>query len=172
MINFFILGERVDTSIFCSSTIKSNRSISENSSPEICITEPIKDIQSENISTTNLPIKERSHQRLLQAPSTVNSILNIDSANISGIITLTPIGLLSEQLQDNDKYTPPTIKPPDYIPSLRNPPLAPKRQNTRMIQQYEFDDTTTPTTILHRHDIASTSISETMKTTSTRKVGN
>jgi hypothetical protein len=39
-----------------------------------------------------------------------------------------------------------------------------------MIQQYEFDDTTTSTTILHRHDIASTSISETRKTTSTRKV--
>ncbi|CAF4199140.1 unnamed protein product, partial [Rotaria sordida] len=74
--------------------------------------------------------------------------------------------------EDNDKYTPPTIKLPDYIPTLRNPPLAPKRQNTRMIQQYGFDDATTPTstaTILHRHEIASTSISDTRKTTSTRK---
>jgi hypothetical protein len=62
-----------------------------------------------------------------------DSMLNVGSTNISGIITSTPIGLLSEQLQDNDNYTPPTIKPPDYVPSLRNPPLAPKRQNTRMM---------------------------------------
>jgi hypothetical protein len=62
-----------------------------------------------------------------------DSMLNVASTNISGIITSTPIGLLSEQLQDNDNYTPPTIKPPDYVPSIRNPPLAPKRQNTRMM---------------------------------------
>jgi predicted cation transporter len=46
-----ILGERVDTSIFCSSAIKSNLSINELNQPEICLTpytEPIKDIQSEN----------------------------------------------------------------------------------------------------------------------------
>lgn len=89
-----------------------------------------------NISL-NIPIKERSQQRLLQAPATImkltDSILNVDSTNISGVITSTPIGLLSEQLQDNDKYTPPTIKPPDYISTIRNPPLAPKRQNTRMM---------------------------------------
>jgi anaphase-promoting complex subunit 3 len=177
------LGERVDTSIFCSSAIKSNRDVNQ---PEISVTsytETIKDIQSENqtiensINTsTNLPIKERSQQRLLQAPVTVmkltDSILNVGSTNISGIITSTPIGLLSEQLQDNDNYTPPTIKPPDYVPSLRNPPLAPKRQNTRMMQQYEFDDSTTPVStaaLLHRHEIASTSISEARKTASTRK---
>ncbi|CAF0987814.1 unnamed protein product [Rotaria sp. Silwood1] len=180
------LGERVDTSVFCSSAIKSNRSISEHNQSQSCLTpytEPIKDIPSENqvIENTinissNLPIKERSQQRLSQAPATImkltDSILNVGSTNISGVITSTPIGLLSEQLQDNDKYTPPTIKPPDYIPTLRNPPLAPKRQNTRMIQQYGFDDTMTPTstaTILHRHEIASTSISDTRKTTSTRK---
>ena len=58
-----------------------------------------------------------------------DSILNVSS----GIITSTPIGPLSEQLQDNDNYTPATIKLPDFIPSLRNPPLAPKRQNTRMM---------------------------------------
>jgi hypothetical protein len=58
-----------------------------------------------------------------------DSILNVGP----NLITSTPIGLLSEQLQDNDNYTPPTIKPPDYIPTLRNPPLAPKRQNTRMM---------------------------------------
>ncbi|CAF0843027.1 unnamed protein product [Adineta ricciae] len=177
------LGERVDTSIFCSSTIKSARSISE--SP-ICITpyaESIKDIQSENqtiensINTsTSLPIKERPQQRLFPAPAYVmkltDSILNVDSANISASITSTPIGLLSEQLQDGDKYTPPTIKPPDNIPTLRNPPLAPKRQNTRMLQQYGFDDTSTPistATLIHKHDMASTSISEAKKTASTRK---
>ncbi|UJR20937.1 hypothetical protein I4U23_024046 [Adineta vaga] len=177
------LGERVDTSIFCSSTIKSNRSVSE--SP-ICVTpytESIKDIQSENqtiensINTsTNLPMKERSQSRLFQAPTTImkltDSILNVDSANISANITSTPIALLSEQLQDGDKFTPPTIKPPDYIPTLRNPPLAPKRQNTRMLQQYGCDDTSTPvstTTLLHKHEIASTSISEAKKTASTRK---
>jgi hypothetical protein len=84
-------------------------------------------------------MKERSQQRLLQAPAIVmkltDSMLNVGSTNISGIITSTPIGLLSEQLQDNDNYTPPTIKPPDYVPSLRNPPLAPKRQNTRMMYE-------------------------------------
>ncbi|CAF3821508.1 unnamed protein product [Rotaria magnacalcarata] len=181
------LGERVDTSIFCSSAIKSNQSIIEYNQSQTCLTpytELIKDIPSENQVTenstnisSNISIKERSQQRLLQAPATVmkltDSILNVDSTNISGVITSTPIGLLSEQLQDNDKYTPPTIKPPDYIPTIRNPPLAPKRQNTRMIQQYGFDDVTTPTStaaILHRHEIASTSISDTRKaTTSTRK---
>ncbi|CAF3338656.1 unnamed protein product [Rotaria socialis] len=181
------LGERVDTSIFCSSAIKSNQSIIEYNQSQTCLTpytELIKDIPSENQVTensmnisSNIPIKERSQQRLLQAPATVmkltDSILNVDSTNISGVITSTPIGLLSEQLQDNDKYTPPTIKPPDYIPTIRNPPLAPKRQNTRMIQQYGFDDVTTSTSttaILHRHEIASTSISDTRKaTTSTRK---
>ena len=52
--HFFPLGERVETSIFCSSTIKSARSISE--SP-ICITpyaESIKDIQSENQTIENV----------------------------------------------------------------------------------------------------------------------
>ncbi|CAF0831303.1 unnamed protein product [Adineta steineri] len=177
------LGERVDTSIFCSSAIKTNRLITEPQINNTSYTESIKDIQSENqviensINTnTNLPIKERSQQRLSQTPATVmkltDSILNVGSTNISGIITSTPIGLLSEQLQDNDKYTPPTIKPPDYIPTIRNPPLAPKRQNTRMLHQYGFDDTSTSAstaTILHKHDIASTSISDTRKTASTRK---
>jgi hypothetical protein len=40
-------------------------------------------------------------------------------------------------------------------------------------QQYEFDDSNTPLStaaILHRHEIASTSICETRKTASTRKV--
>lgn len=82
-------------------------------------------------------MKERSQQRLSQPPATVmkltDSMLNVASTHISGLVTSTPIGLLSEQLQDHDNYTPPTIKPPDYIPSLRNPPLAPKRQNTRMM---------------------------------------
>jgi hypothetical protein len=64
-----------------------------------------------------------------------DSILNVGSTNIPGIVTSTPIGLIADQLQDNDKYTPPTIKPPDYIPSLRNPPLAPKRQNTRNVYE-------------------------------------
>ncbi|CAF1273517.1 unnamed protein product [Adineta steineri] len=182
------LGERVDTSIFCSSAIKSNRSISELSQPHICVTpytEQIKDIQSENQAidnsmntSTNQPIKERQHQqqRSLQAPATVmkltDSILNVGSTNISAIITSTPIGLLADQLQDNDKYTPPTIKPPDYIPSLRNPPLAPKRQNTRNVQQYGFDDTTasgSTATLSHRHELASTSLSDTRKTIGTRK---
>ncbi|CAF1067594.1 unnamed protein product [Adineta steineri] len=182
------LGERVDTSIFCSSAIKSNRSISELSQPHICVTpytEQIKDIQSENQAidnsmntSTNQPIKERQHQqqRSLQAPATVmkltDSILNVGSTNISAIITSTPIGLIADQLQDNDKYTPPTIKPPDYIPSLRNPPLAPKRQNTRNVQQYGFDDTTasgSTATLLHRHELASTSLSDTRKTIGTRK---
>ena len=48
---FFIVGERVDTSIFCSSAVKSNRSSSDLSQPHICVTpyaEQIKDIQSEN----------------------------------------------------------------------------------------------------------------------------
>ncbi|CAF0941324.1 unnamed protein product [Adineta steineri] len=177
------LGERVDTSIFCSSAIKTNRLITEPQINNTSYTESIKDIQSENQVTensintnTNLPIKERSQQRLSQTPAAVmkltDSILNVGSTNISGIITSTPIGLLSEQLQDNDKYTPPTIKPPDYIPTIRNPPLAPKRQNTRMLHQYGFDDTSTSAstaTILHKHDIASTSISDTRKTASTRK---
>ncbi|CAF3950432.1 unnamed protein product, partial [Rotaria sordida] len=45
------LGERVDTSIFCSSAIKSNRSISEHNQSQSCLTpytESIKDIPSEN----------------------------------------------------------------------------------------------------------------------------
>lgn len=88
-------------------------------------------------TSTNQTIKERQQQRSLQAPTAVmkltDSILNVGSTNISAIITSTPIGLIADQLQDNDKYTPPTIKPPDYIPSLRNPPLAPKRQNTRNV---------------------------------------
>ena len=61
-----------------------------------------------------------------------DSIFNVESTNVSNIITSTPIGFITDQLQDNnDKYTPPTIKLPDSIPSLRNPPLAPKRQNSR-----------------------------------------
>jgi hypothetical protein len=121
-----------------------------------------------------------------------DSILNVGSTNISALVTSTPIGLIADQLQDNDKYTPPTIKPPDYIPSLRNPPLAPKRQNTRNVydkqliwsihlfffffswsQQYGFDDTTasgSTATLLHRHELASTSLSDTRKTIGTRKV--
>src|ERR1700722_10182707 len=92
-------------------------------------------------TSTNQTIKERQQQRSLQAPATVmkltDSILNVGSTNISAIVTSTPIGLIADQLQDNDKYTPPTIKPPDYIPSLRNPPLAPKRQNTRNVYERE-----------------------------------
>ncbi len=52
-----ILGERVDTSIFCSSSIKSNPSISEITQPHICVTpyaEQIKDIQSENQAIDNV----------------------------------------------------------------------------------------------------------------------
>jgi hypothetical protein len=148
-------------------------------------------------TSTNQIIKERLHQRSSQAPATVmkltDSILNVGSTNISALITSTPIGLIAEQLQDSDKYTPPTIKPPDYIPSIRNPPLAPKRQNTRNVyeektsffqiclffsllfsrQQYGFDDTTasaSTATLLHRHELASTSLSDTRKTIGTRKV--
>ena len=88
-------------------------------------------------TSSNLSMKERAQQRSVQAPAIVmkltDSMLNVASSNLTGLITSTPIGLLSEQLQDHDNYTPPTIKPPDYIPSLRNPPLAPKRQNTRMM---------------------------------------
>ncbi|CAF0901512.1 unnamed protein product [Rotaria sp. Silwood1] len=180
------LGERVDTSIFCSSTIKSNRSISELNQPHTCVTpymEQIKDIQSENQvidnsmnTSTNQTIRERQQPRSLQAPATVmkltDSILNFGPTNVSAIITSTPIGLITDQLQDNDKYTPPTIKPPDYIPSLRNPPLAPKRQNTRNVQQYGFDDTTasgSTATLIHPHELASTSLSDTRKTIGTRK---
>ncbi|CAF3459439.1 unnamed protein product [Rotaria sp. Silwood1] len=180
------LGERVDTSIFCSSTIKSNRSISELNQPHTCVTpymEQIKDIQSENQvidnsmnTSTNQTIRERQQPRSLQAPATVmkltDSILNVGPTNVSAIITSTPIGLITDQLQDNDKYTPPTIKPPDYIPSLRNPPLAPKRQNTRNVQQYGFDDTTasgSTATLIHPHELASTSLSDTRKTIGTRK---
>ena len=53
------LGERVDTSIFCSSAVKSNRSSSELSQPNICVTpyaEQIKDIQSENQAIDNVRI--------------------------------------------------------------------------------------------------------------------
>ncbi|CAF3194780.1 unnamed protein product [Rotaria socialis] len=180
------LGERVDTSIFCSSAIKANRSISESSQPQICITpytEQIKDIQSENqaIDTSmntsaNQTIRERQQPRSVQAPASImkltDSILNVGSNNVSGIITSTPIGLIADQLQDNDKYTPPTIRPPDYIPSLRNPPLAPKRQNTRNVQQYGFDDATasaSTTALIHRHEIASTSLGDSRKTIGTRK---
>lgn len=179
------LGERVDTSIFCSSAIKSNRSISEIPQPHVCVTpyaEQIKDIQSENQvvdnsmnTSTNQTIKERQ-QRTLQAPASImkltDSICNVSSTNHSAVITSTPIVLIAEQLQDNDKYTPTTIKPPDYIPSLRNPPLAPKRQNSRNVQQYGFNDTTpsgSTATLSHPHEIASTSISDTRKTIGTRK---
>lgn len=88
-------------------------------------------------TSINQTVKERNQQRSSQAPASVmkltDSILNVGSANLSALITSTPIGLIADQLQDSDKYTPPTIKPPDYIPSLRNPPLAPKRQNTRNV---------------------------------------
>ncbi|CAF2495598.1 unnamed protein product [Rotaria sp. Silwood2] len=180
------LGERVDTSIFCSSAIKSNRSISELNQPQTCVTpftEQIKDIQSENQvidnsmnTSTNQTIRDRQPPRSLQAPATImkltDSILNVGSTNVSAIITSTPIGLITDQLQDNDKYTPPTIKPPDYIPSLRNPPLAPKRQNTRNVQPYGFDDTTasgSTATLIHPHELASTSLSDARKTIGTRK---
>ena len=121
-----------------------------------------------------------------------DSILNVGSTNLSALITSTPIGLIADQLQESDKYTPPTIKPPDYIPSLRNPPLAPKRQNTRNVyaddrcfsssthllfssyrQQYGFDDTTasaSTATLLQQHELASTSLTDTRKTIGTRKV--
>ncbi|CAF4138616.1 unnamed protein product, partial [Rotaria sp. Silwood2] len=178
--------ERVDTSIFCSSAIKSNRSISELNQPQTCVTpftEQIKDIQSENQvidnsmnTSTNQTIRDRQPPRSLQAPATImkltDSILNVGSTNVSAIITSTPIGLITDQLQDNDKYTPPTIKPPDYIPSLRNPPLAPKRQNTRNVQPYGFDDTTasgSTATLIHPHELASTSLSDARKTIGTRK---
>ena len=46
------LGERVDTNIFCSSTIKSNRTLSELAQTQISVVTPnaeqVKDIQSEN----------------------------------------------------------------------------------------------------------------------------
>ena len=68
------LGERIDTSIFCSSAVKSNRSISELSQPQICVTpytEQIKDVQSENQAIDNVrsPDEEKrtrgkSHLRL------------------------------------------------------------------------------------------------------------
>lgn len=94
-------------------------------------------------TSTNQTIKERQQQRSSQAPTCVmkltDSILNVGSTNISALVTSTPIALIAEQLQDNDKYTPPTIKPPDYIPSLRNPPLAPKRQNTRNVYERKID---------------------------------
>jgi len=180
------LGERVDTNIFCSSALKANRSSSDFSQPHICVTpytEQIKDIQSENQAidnsidtSTNQTIRERQQQRSSQAPATVmkltDSILNVGSTNLSALITSTPIGLIADQLQDTDKYTPPTIKPPDYIPSLRNPPLAPKRQNSRNVQQFGFDDTApsaSTATLLQRHDLASTSLTESRKTIGTRK---
>jgi hypothetical protein len=52
-----ILGERVDTSIFCSSAIRSTQSISEDNQPQIYITsyaESLKDIQSENQAIDNV----------------------------------------------------------------------------------------------------------------------
>ena len=51
------LGERVDTSIFCSSSIKSSPQVSEITQPHICVTpyaEQIKDIQSENQAIDNV----------------------------------------------------------------------------------------------------------------------
>lgn len=169
------LGERVDTSIFCSSAIKTNRSHVEYTQPtDVCLTpsiESIKDIPSENQiidNSMNTSTKERPLQASAPVMKLTESLLNVGST----LITSTPIGLFAEQLQDNDNYTPPTIKPPDYIPSIRNPPLAPKRQNTRMMQQYEFDDATTPVssgTIIHRNEIASTSISEARKGPSIKK---
>jgi hypothetical protein len=52
-----ILGERVDTSIFCSSAVKSSRTNSDISQPHICVTpytEQIKDVQSENQAIDNV----------------------------------------------------------------------------------------------------------------------
>jgi len=77
----------------------------------------------------NTSTKERPLLAPVPVMKLTESVLNVGST----LITSTPIGLFAEQLQDNDNYTPPTIKPPDYIPSIRNPPLAPKRQNTRMM---------------------------------------
>lgn len=59
-----ILGERVDTSIFCSSSIKSNRPSSEPTQPHICVTpyvEQIKDIQSENQAIDNVRLNIRKN---------------------------------------------------------------------------------------------------------------
>jgi len=59
------LGERVDTSIFCSATLKSSRSYAENTRhpPDICLTpsiESIKDIPSENQIIENVKFYKHS----------------------------------------------------------------------------------------------------------------
>ena len=64
MINFD-LGERVDTTIFCSSAVKSSRMSLEMSQPHICVTpysEQIKDVQSENQAIDNVRSIEKTKE--------------------------------------------------------------------------------------------------------------
>lgn len=66
-------------------------------------------------------------------------LLSMDTSHTPNITTSsttttsTPICAYLEPLQDQDKYTPPTIKTTEFLPTLKNPPLAPKRQNTRIM---------------------------------------
>ena len=52
------------------------------------------------------------------------TIINVDPTKTM------PIYAQVDQTTDQDKYTSPTIKIPDYSMALRHPPLAPNRQNT------------------------------------------
>jgi len=172
------LGERVDTSIFSSTAIKSSRTSTTNELSSRQSSESLKDVQSENQMIDNSidSNKEQYSQSPTQISAPVmkltDSMLNMDTTHTPSTTTTTtstPICAHFEQFQEHDKFTPPTIKTTEFLPTLKNPPLAPKRQNTRIIQPYDFDRTSSTGTLSQRDDIASTSISDSRKVTSTRK---
>jgi hypothetical protein len=131
----------------------------------------------------------------LQIPAPVmrlaQSTLNIDSMHLLCATTSTPISAVVDHFSEADKFTPPTIKTTDNMPTLRNPPLAPKRQNTRIMFVKKHHESSIFTCLdvrrpsyhigemteaessrsrTHNEDMASTSLTDSRKVASNRKV--
>ncbi|CAF0757012.1 unnamed protein product [Didymodactylos carnosus] len=176
------LGERVDTSIFCSSALKLPSRTVPDIQPNVCTSpciESPKDQINENQIIEQTNVNNNIKQTQQQIVKLADNLLNVGTTINVGLITSTPIDRIADSDQDLiDKFTPPTIMTPTWVPSLRNPPLAPKRTNNRVGQQFEYDEssTSTSTTALvatitshHRREATSATINDTRKTTSTRK---
>ena len=153
----------MDTSIFSSSAIKSARSSTTNEHEHQLSSrqssESLKDLQSENQLIDQVHLVRRfsdeqlferfqsidsNKEQYSQSPTPMSapvmkltdSMLNMDTLHTPSTTTTTtstPICAHFEQFQEHDKYTPPTIKTTEFLPTLKNPPLAPKRQNTRIM---------------------------------------
>ncbi|CAF1093320.1 unnamed protein product, partial [Didymodactylos carnosus] len=124
--------ERVDTSIFCSSALKLPSRTVPDIQPNICTSpciESPKDQINENQIIKQTNVNNNIKQTQQQIVKLADNLLNVADSDQDLI----------------DKFTPPTIMTPTWVPSLRYPPLAPKRTNNRVGQQFEYDESSTST---------------------------